>query len=456
MEFDESILREADIRGVYSDQINAEFAKRLGKVFGTYMQSLNQDYCVVGHDNRFGGPQLTKNLIEGLLSTGTNVIYVGLCTTPMLNYASRRLKQEYGIMVTASHNPKDNNGFKLFGKRYQHCDHKVLDKLYAMLKDKDLKFALGEGVIEAVNIEDAYAKALADSFDFNNDKTKMKVVVDCGNGTGSIIIRKVYERLPFDVVYINSDSNPNFPNHHPDPNVKANLRGLAEAVRRNKAQLGIAYDGDVDRAGFVDDKGNIVDADVITAILSKEIIKEAKNKTILIDVKCSKVCIDEIEANGGTVLMDTPSSACEERIIDEQDIPFCGSYSNHFFFRDRHPGYDDGIYTGLRVQEMLLKRKKNLSTIVNKLSLYYNTEEIKVNVGDDKKWDVVEGFKKYCDDKKYKYDAVDGVRVYINDGWALVRASNTGPNLTLRFESETKSGLNKIQKEVLNELDSLK
>ena len=154
MEFDESILREADIRGVYPDQINADFAKRLGKVFGTYMQSIDKDYCVVGHDNRFGGPQLTKNLIEGLLSTGTNVIYVGLCTTPMLNYASRRLKQEYGIMVTASHNPKDNNGFKLFGKRYQHCDHDVLDKLYSMLKDKDLKFALGEGVIEAVNIED--------------------------------------------------------------------------------------------------------------------------------------------------------------------------------------------------------------------------------------------------------------------------------------------------------------
>jgi phosphomannomutase/phosphoglucomutase len=325
-----------------------------------------------------------------------------------------------------------------------------------MLKDKDLKFALGEGVIEAVNIEDAYAKALADSFDFNNDKTKMKVVVDCGNGTGSIIIRKVYERLPFDVVYLYCDSNPNFPNHHPDPNVKANLRGLAEAVRRNKAQLGIAYDGDVDRAGFVDDKGNIVDADVITAILSKEIIKEAKNKTILIDVKCSKVCIDEIEANGGTVLMDTPSSACEERIIDEQDIPFCGSYSNHFFFRDRHPGYDDGIYTGLRVQEMLLMRKKHLSTIVRKLNLYFNTEELKMNVGDDKKWDIVEGFKKYCDSKKYKYNNVDGVRVDIKDGWALVRASNTGPNLTLRFESETKDGLNKIQKEVLDVLASLK
>ena len=456
MKFDESILREADIRGVYPDQINAEFAKRLGKVFGTYMQSQGKDYCVVGHDNRFGGPQLTKNLIEGLLSTGTNVIYVGLVTTAMLNYASRRLKNEFGIMVTASHNPKDNNGFKLFGKDYQHCDHDVLDKLYSMLKDEDLKFALGEGVIESVNIEDSYAKAIADSFDFNPEKAKMKVVVDCGNGTGSIIVRKVYERLPFDVVYINSDSNPNFPNHHPDPNVKANLRQLGEAVRRNKADLGIAYDGDVDRAGFVDDKGKVVDADVITAILSKEIIEKAKNKTILIDVKCSKVCEDEIVANGGKFVMTTPSSACEEREVLKQDIPFCGSYSNHFFFRDRHPGYDDGIYTGLRVQEMLLKRKKKLSTIVNKLNLYYNTEELKLNVGDDKKWNIVEGFKKYCDSKKYKYNNVDGVRVDIKDGWALVRASNTGPNLTLRFESETKDGLNKIQKEVLDVLDSLK
>ena len=453
MNFDKSILREADIRGIYPHQISAEFANRLGKVFGTYVKSVGGSFVVVGHDNRFGGPHLTKNLIEGLISTGINVIYIGLVTTPMLNFASRKLGQEYGIMVTASHNPKEDNGFKLFGERYQHCDHDVLDIIYKALSDPKYKIAKGKGVIEHVDVQDAYAKYLSESI--NPGKKPMRVVVDCGNGTASVIIRKVYELLPFETIFLYCDSNPNFPNHHPDPNVKENLTKLAQAVKHNRADLGLAYDGDADRCGFVDNKGNIIESDVLMALMIPEILKDNENKTILIDVKCSKVVSDAINKYNGEAYIETPSSAMQERTIDKLDIPFGGGYSNHIFFKDRHPGYDDGIYVGLRVQEMLSHSNETFNEMFRKLKLYYNTQEIRVKTTDAKKFKIVEGIKKYCDSHNYKYSTVDGIKVFKGESWALVRASNTGPNLTLRFESNTESGLKKIQKEFMDVLGIL-
>lgn len=453
MKFDTSILREADIRGIYPTQISAEFANRLGCVFGTVAQNVGKKYVVVGHDNRFGGPHLTKNLIEGLISTGVNVIYIGLVTTPMFNYACRKLGQEYGVMVTASHNPKEDNGFKVFGKNYQHCEPEELELIYDALQNENFELKSGKGKIDHVDIADAYAKDIAASI--NPGNKRMRAVVDCGNGTASVIIRKVYERLPFETIFLFSDSNPNFPNHHPDPNVKENLVKLAKAVKHNRADIGLAYDGDADRCGFVDNKGNVVEADVMMAIMCKDIIKNSENKTILIDVKCSKILEDEINAAGGKILIETPSSARQERVMFEQKINFGGGYSNHIFFADRHPGYDDGIYVGLRVQEMLTNSPKTLNEITKGLKHYFNTGEIKVKTTDEKKFKIVEGIKKYCDTHKYEYQTIDGIKVFKDNGWALVRASNTGPNLTLRFESTTESGLKKIQKEFMDVLNIL-
>ena len=454
MKFDTSILREADIRGVYPDQIDDDFALRLGKVFGTFALNLGVSYAVVGHDNRFGGPHLTKNLVEGLLSTGINVFYIGLVTTPMFNYASRKLGQEYGIMVTASHNPREDNGFKLFGKNYQHCDYRELETIYEALKNPNYKLTEGKGKLEHIDVEESYATYLANSIKLGSKR--QKVVVDCGNGTASTIIRKVYEKLPFETIYLYCDSNPNFPNHHPDPNVKANLLKLSKAVKHNRADLGLAYDGDADRCGFVDNKGNIIEADMLMAIMCKDIIKNNENKTVLIDVKCSKALEDVINECGGNILVETPSSARQERIINEQHINFGGGYSNHIFFADRHPGYDDGIYVGLRVQEMLSNSNKSLNEMAKDLPHYYNTEEIKVKVTDENKFKIVEGIKSYCDNHNYKYSTVDGIKAYKDFGWALVRASNTGPNLTLRFEANSESNLRKIQKEFTDVIEILK
>ena len=453
MKFDKSILREADIRGVYKTQITTSFAKRLGLVFGSYLRSKRITTLVVGHDNRHGSVELVSALLEGLTSTGVNVIFIGLVTTPMLNFASRKLEVEYGIMVTASHNPACDNGFKLFGKNYQHCDYDELKIIYAALSNKEYKIYEGSGKVINLEINDLYAKSVRESIRLGSRRTK--VVVDPGNGTASIIVKKIYERFPFDVVFINDVSDPNFPNHHPDPNVKANMVELCEAVIENQADLGLAYDGDADRCGFVDNEGKVIDADILMALMCKSILKNSKNKTVLIDVKCSNTLRDEILACKGNIYLDTPSSAKQERDMEENNIVFGGGYSNHIFFRDKHPGYDDGIYVGLRVQELLSHTNLNLTDMLKNLTSYYHTDEIKVKTTDELKFKIVDAIKEYAINNNYDIDTTDGVKVLKETSWGLLRASNTGPNLTLRFEATTKKELKQIQKEFMDVLSKI-
>lgn len=453
MKFDKSILREADIRGVYGAQIKPAFATRLGLVFGSYLRTINVKTVVVGHDNRIGGIELSKNLVDALTSTGIDVIFIGLVTTPMLNFASRELGVEYGIMVTASHNPACDNGFKLFGKNYQHCDYNELKIIYDALSNREYKIYTGKGTIKNLEINDLYSKHMRESISLGN--RKMKVVVDPGNGTASIIVKKIYNRFPFDVVFINDVSDQTFPNHHPDPNVKANMKQLCDAVIEHSADLGLAYDGDADRCGFVDNNGEVIDADILMAIMCKNILKTSENKTVLIDIKCSNTLRDEILACKGTIYLDTPSSAKQERDMEENNIVFGGGYSNHIFFRDKHPGYDDGIYVGLRVQELLSHTKLNLTDMLKRLNTYYHTDEIKVKTTDELKFKIVDAIKEYALNNNYNIDTTDGVKVIKKSSWGLLRASNTGPNLTLRFEATTKEELKNIQKEFMNVLNKI-
>ena len=451
MSVNKNILREADIRGIYPTEVNAEVALKLGYVFADYAKKNNKEYVVVGHDNRFGGPELAKNLIQGLIYSGINVIYIGLVTTPMLNFASHKLKQEYGVMITASHNPKDYNGFKVFGPNYLHCSHEDLDYIYTRMLDDNYKMknVKEHGKIEYLDIDSAYVKYLSGLFDFGN--RHLKCVIDCGNGTASTIIERVYNKMPFDVTYIYSDSNPNFPFHHPDPNVKANLKDLCLEVKRVGADIGLAYDGDADRIGIVDNKGNIVDADVMMSVVAPSILKKDRTKPILVDVKCSNIIRDTVIEAGGVYVDTTSSSARQEEYMFYQDCVFGGQYANHIFFRDRHPGYDDGIYAGLRYQEILTHSNKSLHDMVkDKVGKYFNTDEIKISTTDTKKWKIVDGIKKYADTRNYKYDTTEGIKVIKDNGWALVRASNTGPNVTLRFEATSKRGLTMIQKEFMD------
>lgn len=447
MKFDETILRLADIRGIYPTQINKEFAAHLGKVFAQLIKNNKKKYCVVGHDNRFGGPDLTKSLIEGLRSMGVNIIYVGLVTTPMLNYASRKLGIEYGIMVTASHNPKEYNGFKLFGKNYLHCSNEELKEVYDnLLKEAPLSSKV-KGNIEYVDVSQEYVEYTLSKI---NLRKKLKVVVDCGNGTSSVIVHKMFENVLCNPIFIYCDSNPNFPNHHPDPNVKANLQDLCVAVKKNHADIGVTYDGDCDRIGVVDDKGNIIDSDILMAVICEHSLKNIVNKDILIDIKCSKSLEDKIKEMKGNVIVETASSAIQERIIIENKIVFGGGYSNHLFLTDKHYGYDDGMYMSLRVIEMLSNSNMSLSSMLKSINKYYNTDEIKIPVEDKKKFKIVEKVKDYCDFNSYIYSELDGLKIFLTNGWALVRASNTGPDLTLRFEATSMSHLKSIKNEFMD------
>lgn len=453
MNLDFSILRRWDIRGIYPDQINEDVAIKVGFAYGRFLTEKNETLCIVGRDNRIGGEKLAKGVIEGLTDSGINVIYLDVVTTPMLNFACHKLNHQYGIMVTASHNPKNDNGFKIFGKDCLHLNETDINYFYGLIKEDKRMIASKKGTIKNINIKEPYIEYLIDNIKL--DKKRLKVVIDCGNGTASTIIRDVYKNFNCNVIYLYSESDPTFPNHHPDPSVFDNLKDLCNMVIQTKADLGIAYDGDADRVGIVDNKGNIIESDKLMAIYSEDILKRSKNKNIVLDVKCSMALENAIKSYGGNPIMVCNGSAYIETYIHNYPAVFGGEYSGHVFFNDGHPGYDDGIYAGLRLQEILCNNNVNCDELSLDYERLFNTPEIKVACDDDKKFKIVDKIKEYCDQKKYDYLDIDGIRVKFSDGWALVRASNTGPNLTARFEATTSKKLEQIKEEFISLIDNL-
>lgn len=453
MSLDTSILRKWDIRGIYPEQINENVAKQVGFAYAKFLKENNIDSCIVGRDNRIGGEKLSDSLIYGLTESGINVINLGVVTTPMLNFACHKLSNPYGIMITASHNPKNDNGFKVFGDKCLHLETKELNHFYDLVKANKKEISDVKGNIKNYNIKELYIEDLI--YKINLDKKRLKVVIDCGNGTASTIIRDVYKNFNCDVIYLYSESDPNFPNHHPDPNVFENLKDLCNMVKATNSDLGIAYDGDCDRVGIVDNNGNVLETDKLMSIYSKDIIKNNDNKNIIIDVKCSMALEDAIKRQGGNSVMVCNGSAYIETFVNEYPAIFGGEYSGHVFFNDKHYGYDDGIYAGLRLQEILCKEDKKLSELTKDYQKLFNTPEIKISCSDDKKFDVVENIKNYCKEKNYEYLDIDGVRVKFSDGWALVRASNTGPNLTTRFEATTEKRVSELKEEFINLINDL-
>lgn len=445
---DTSILRKWDIRGIYPTQINEDVALTIGYAYGFYLNEKQIKECIVGRDNRFGGESLKDKLIEGLTDSGINVTYLDIVTTPMLNFACHKLNTRYGIMITASHNPKEDNGFKIFAEKALHINTEDLNYFYDLIKKNTKRVSNIKGTVKNIDIKELYISNLVSNINLSNKR--LKVVIDCGNGTASTIIKDVYRELNCDTTFIYSDSNPNFPNHHPDPSVHENLKDLSEEVIRVNADLGIAYDGDADRVGIVDEKGNVIEADKLMAIFSKFILKESENKNIVIDVKCSMALENAIKNYGGNSIMVCNGSAFIESYINHYPAVFGGEYSGHVFFNDRHYGYDDGVYAGLRLQEILCKTSDKLSMLSNDYEKLFNTPEIKVRCDDDKKFNIVNKVKDYAISRNYKYIDIDGVRVNFEDGWALVRSSNTGPNLTLRFEATTEERLEKIKQEFMD------
>lgn len=446
------IFKAYDIRGTVNKDLFIDDAYIIGQSYGSYLkEKVKLNKCVVGMDNRLTSPLIKENLIKGLLSTGINVIDYGLITTPM-HYYTRYINKTCGIMVTASHNPKDDNGFKFSFDELANARGTMIDDFRNYTFNN--KFIKGKGIYVKRDIKDEYLNYLKDNI--NMGSKKIKAVFDPGNGTTSTIIHEVNEMFPNIIpVYINDLSDGTFPNHHPDPAVEENMEMLKKAVIENKADIGIAYDGDGDRLGIIDEQGNFIKADIYLIIAIRDIINKVNNKTFLCDVKCSKTLIDEIEKLGGSTFMSRTGTSFTESNTKANNIPLGGELSGHIYFNDRGPEVCSAIYAGLRFIEILSKTDKSFSELLENINKYYSTPEIKVPVDEQKKFIIVEKVKQYVIDKGYKFLDIDGVRVTYDDSWVLVRASNTGPNLTLRFEATTEEKLNILKDEYLNKIKEL-
>lgn len=454
MELNKNMFREYDIRGVYKIDIDKDIAYKIGRAFGTKCRELNIPKTVVAHDNRLSSPELSEGLIQGIIDTGTNVIDIGLATTPMCYFAANYLNTNCSMMITASHNPKEYNGFKFSYNGVHNAYGKDVMEIYNIIENN--KFEEGRGIVEEKDIRDAYIDLVVNKLEFG--KNKIKVIYDCGNGTTSIIADDIFNKLPKDKIEfipLFNVSDGNFPNHHPDPCVYENLYKLRDKVLEEKADIGIGYDGDGDRVGFIDEKGNMIETDKFMIIMWRNLVNKVAKKEGLFDVKCTKALEDEMIKLGVNPVEYRTGNSYTRAASANGDYPLSGELSGHVYFRDKWPGYDDGIYVGMRLLEVLTNTNKKASELLEGINKYYSTEEGKIKVDDSIKFNIISRVEEYCKEKGYKYITLDGVKVKYDDGFALVRASNTGPNITTRFEATTKERLNELEKEFTDLVKSL-
>ena len=449
MELNKLMFREYDIRGVYGKDIDEEVSYLIGKAFGSKLKEFGLNKTIVGYDNRKSSPIIEKNVVKVITECGVDVVRLGLVTTPMYYYGWDLLNIKCGMMITASHNPKDDNGFKFAFDEAGNCKGQEIQDFLEFIKHG--VFRKGEGKVSNYNITDEYIELFKNNLEFGD--RKLKVVVDPGNGTTSIIVKDIYNLFPMDITYINEESDGRFPNHHPDPCIEDNLKQLKDKVLEIGADIGVSFDGDGDRMGLVSSTGVFYPTDKYMIMIIRDIINKVDKKEFLCDVKCSKCLSDEIEKLGGKCITYRTGNSYTKAAVRDMDLPFGGELSGHVYFRDRWPGFDSGLYAGLRVLEILSKTEKSVDQLLEGINNYYSTDEIKYKSPDDVKFEVVNKILEYAKSKNYKYLDIDGVKVLFDDGWALVRASNTGPNLTVRFEASSEERLKEIQNEFVNKVE---
>lgn len=444
MKLIKEIFREYDIRGIYQVEIDEETAYLIGKAYGTKLLSYNKNKTVVAYDNRLSSKSLEENLVKGITETGVGVLRLGLTTTPMCYFAANYYKTNASMMITASHNPKEYNGFKFSYNGINNAYGKEVREIYDIITSGN--FAKGTGTITNIDIEKPYINLITENL--SQGSRPIKVVYDCGNGTTSVIADKVFAALKnVEAIPLFNISDGTFPNHHPDPCVYENLIQLREKVLSTNADLGIGYDGDGDRVGFIDNLGNMIETDKFMIIMWRYLYDKVENKQCLYDVKCTKALEDELIKLKVKPYEYRTGNSYTRAKTHGLNCPLGGELSGHVYFRDKFPGYDDGIYAGMRLIELLSNTDKPLNTLLDGINKYYSTKEIKVAVPDDCKFQIIEKIKEYCQESGYNTLTIDGAKAKFKDGFALVRASNTGPNITMRFEATTKERLSEIQEE---------
>jgi phosphomannomutase len=444
--FDRSVLREYDIRGVVGKTLSSDDARAVGRGFGTVVRERGGKRVAVARDGRLHSPEMQAALIAGLTSTGLDVVDVGLGPTPMLYYAAYTLDVDAGVQVTGSHNPSEYNGFKMLIHKKSFWGDDIR-KLGQRCLAGD--FASGKGSVSTLDITEPYIARILQ--DYRAGKP-LAVVWDAGNGAGGEIMRRLTQRLPGRHVLLNDKIDGTFPAHHPDPTVAKNLVQLQEAVARDQADLGVAFDGDADRIGVVDGKGRILWGDQLMAIYAREVLAEKPGSTIIADVKASQTLFDEIARLGGIPLMWRTGHSIIKTKMHDTGAPLAGEMSGHIFFADRWYGFDDALYAATRLLSIVARAPKSLAEMRDELPAVMNTPELRFPVDDVRKFAIVDEVRARLQGAGARMSDVDGVRVSTADGWWLLRASNTQDVLVARCEARDAAGLDRLKGALVGEL----
>lgn len=439
-----AIFRENDIRGIAGRDLTEEVATAVAGAYAAFLEEKGVKGAVaVGRDNRPSGEGLHRSLVAGLVASGTDVVDIGIVPTPLAYWSQHNLDVVGGIQITGSHNPPEYNGFKLglgassiYGADIQHIYELALGG----------RFPRGKGTLRKEQVIDRYIDDVTARI--GKLSRNLKVVIDCGNGAGSLVAPKLFPKLGIKPRCLFCESDGTFPNHHPDPTVPKNVEDLIAAVKKDRADIGIAFDGDADRIGVIDNTGEIIWGDYLLIIYARDVLtRTGKGQAIVFDVKASQALPEAVEKAGGIpVMWKTGHSAIEEKMY-ESHAPVAGEMSGHMFFAEGYYGFDDALYGAARLLHIVADSGKTVRDLLSDVPRFASTPEIRVDCPDDKKFAIVEEAKKYFG-ARYEVISLDGVRVLFGDGWGLIRASNTQPVIVMRFEARTKEQLEKIQSEM--------
>jgi len=446
------IFREYDIRGLVGLDLTEDVVEKLGRGLGTMVRRQGGRWIVVGRDCRESSTRFREAICKGITSTGLHVLDVGVVPTPVTYFAANTLPVDGLAMITGSHNPPEYNGFKVGGGKTTFHGAEI-QELRKLIEAGDFERGSPGKVIQ-FDIVTPYMHFIRQTLAVG--RKGMRIVVDAGNGTGGVVAVPLFRAMGFEVVPLFCEMDPTFPNHHPDPTVTKNLEDLIRTVKREKAEVGLAYDGDADRLGVIDDAGNILWGDQLMILYARSVLREVPGAAIVGEVKCSFTLYDDIQAKGGRPIMWKTGHSLIKAKMKEERAELAGEMSGHIFFRNRYYGFDDGIYSSARLLEILTREKRKLSELLLDVPKTFSTPELRVETGEEKKFEIVrratEAFRK----QGYRIIDVDGVRVTFPDGWGLIRASNTQPLLVLRFEAKTPERLEEIRKLVETTLESVK
>lgn len=453
-----SIFRAYDIRGIAGEELTTQNIRLIGQAIGTLALEFNQDTLLFGADGRLSSPALAAALQEGILSTGCNLVDLGIIPTPLLYFGAHTTAWNSGLMLTASHNPADYNGIKMINQRTCLTPEQI-SRLHRYIQAGN--FHQGRGQVTALDLKPAYIRRLQQDI---NLQRPLRVVIDCGNAVPSVLAPDLFTALGCEVLSLFCDLDGHFPNHHPDPTIAANLTTLIKAVRNNKADLGIAFDGDGDRVVLITDQGRVIDTDRLLMLFIKDVLPRYREEAdsgdkprVVFDVKCSRLLSSLIQQQGGEPVMSRSGHSFMKKCMQETNAVLGAEFSAHIFFKDGWYGYDDGLYVAARFLALLAAQTESADTLLEHLPKSIVTPELRIDVSDDRKFALMDKIRKLADFPKASINLMDGVRADFRDGWGLIRASNTTPALLLRFEADSRKSLQHIQalfKELLIRADS--